>query len=375
MKAKSIEKVLVTGGAGFIGSYTVDLLVEKGYEVRVLDNFEPQVHFNKKPNYLNQRAEYFFGSITKKEDWFKALNNVDAVVHLAAMVGVGQSMYQPVRYLTTNSIGTANMYEVLLEKPEIRKSIRKIVVASSKSIYGEGAYICKVHGVVYPELRKREQLEKKDWEVHCPLCNEYVKPVGITEEKPVQNLSTYALSKYDTERIAVNFGFALKIPTVAFRYFNVYGPRQSLNNPYTGVVAIFSSRIKNKNPPIIFEDGNQLRDFIYVEDIARANLLALESDKEGVYNVGTGKATSILEVAKTLIEFFDSKVEPKITREFRVGDNRHDFADISKIKRELKFEPRYSLKQGLKKFVEWGETQEAIDMFEKAEEERRKYLT
>jgi dTDP-L-rhamnose 4-epimerase len=267
------------------------------------------------------------------------------------------------------------MYEVLLEKPEIRKSIRKIVVASSKSIYGEGAYVCKVHGVVYPELRKREQLEKKDWEVHCPLCNEYVKPVGITEEKPVQNLSTYALSKYDTERIAVNFGFALKIPTVAFRYFNVYGPRQSLNNPYTGVVAIFSSRIKNKNPPIIFEDGNQLRDFIYVEDIARANLLALESDKEGVYNVGTGKATSILEVAKTLIELFDSKVEPKITGEFRVGDNRHDFADISKIKGELKFEPRYSLKQGLKKFVEWGETQEAIDMFEKAEEERRKYLT
>ena len=368
-------KVLVTGGVGFIGSYTVDLLVEKGYEVRVLDNLEPQVHFNKKPNYLNQRAEYFFGSITKKEDWFKALNNVDAVVHLAAMVGVGQSMYQPVRYLTTNSIGTANMYEVLLEKPEIRKSIRKIVVASSKSIYGEGAYVCKVHGVVYPELRKREQLEKKDWEVHCPLCNEYVKPVGITEEKPVQNLSTYALSKYDTERIAVNFGFALKIPTVAFRYFNVYGPRQSLNNPYTGVVAIFSSRIKNKNPPIIFEDGNQLRDFIYVEDIARANLLALESDKEGVYNVGTGKATSILEVAKTLIELFDSKVEPKITGEFRVGDNRHDFADISKIKGELKFEPRYSLKQGLKKFVEWGETQEAIDMFEKAEEERRKYLT
>jgi dTDP-L-rhamnose 4-epimerase len=198
--------------------------------------------------------------------------------------------------------------------------------------------------------------------------------VGITEEKPVQNLSIYALSKYDTERIAVNFGFALKIPTVVLRYFNVYGPRQSLNNPYTGVIAIFSSRIKNNNPPIIFEDGRQLRDFIYVEDVARANLLALESEGEGVYNVGTGKATSILEVANTLIELFDSKVEPKITGEFRVGDNRHDFADISKIKRELKFEPRYSLKQGLEKFVEWGKTREAIDMFEKAEKERKKYL-
>ena len=367
-------RVLVTGGAGFIGSHTVDLLVERGYSVRVLDNLEPQVHFNKKPDYLNQKVEYFFGNVTEREDWFKALKNVDAVIHLAAIVGVGQSMYQPVRYLTTNSIGTANMYEVLLEKPEIRKSIRKIIVASSKSIYGEGAYVCKVHGVVYPGLRKREQLEKKDWEVHCPFCDEYVKPVGITEEKPVQNLSIYALSKYDTERIAVNFGFALKIPTVVLRYFNVYGPRQSLNNPYTGVIAIFSSRIKNNNPPIIFEDGRQLRDFIYVEDVARANLLALESEREGVYNVGTGKATSILEVANTLIELFDSKVEPKITGEFRVGDNRHDFADISKIKRELKFEPRYSLKQGLEKFVEWGKTREAIDMFEKAEEERKKYL-
>jgi len=370
-----MAKILVTGGAGFIGSYTVDLLVERGYEVRVLDNLEPQVHFNRKPDYLNPEAEYIFGDIVNREDWLKALKDVDAVIHLAAIVGVGQSMYQPVRYLTTNSIGTANMYEVLLEKPEIRKGIRKVVVASSKSIYGEGAYVCKAHGVVYPGLRKREQLERGDWEVHCPFCNEYVKPVGITEEKPVQNLSIYALSKYDTERIAVNFGFALKIPTVVLRYFNVYGPRQSLNNPYTGVIAIFSSRIKNNNPPIIFEDGRQLRDFIYVEDVARANLLALEGDKEGVYNVGTGKATSILEVANTLIELFDSKVEPKITGEFRVGDNRHDFADISKIKRELKFEPRYSLKQGLEKFVEWGKTREAIDMFEKAEKERKKYLS
>ncbi|MCR6692544.1 MAG: NAD-dependent epimerase/dehydratase family protein [archaeon YNP-LCB-003-016] len=198
MEVESIERVLVTGGAGFIGSHTVDLLVEKGYEVRVLDNLEPQVHFNRKPDYLNPEAEYVFGDIVNREDWLKALKDVDAVIHLAAIVGVGQSMYQPVRYLTTNSIGTANMYEVLLEKPEIRKGIRKVVVASSKSIYGEGAYVCKAHGLVYPGLRKREQLEKKDWEVHCPFCDEYVKPVGITEEKPVQNLSIYALSKYDT---------------------------------------------------------------------------------------------------------------------------------------------------------------------------------
>lgn len=367
-------KILVTGGAGFIGSHTVDLLIEKGYEVVVLDNLEPQVHYNKRPDYLNAEAEYILGDVTKKTDWLKALRNVDAIIHLVAMVGVGQSMYQPVRYLTANTIGTANMYEVLLEKTEIRKNIQKIIVASSKSIYGEGAYECKEHGIVYPGLRSIEQLERRDWEIHCPICGEYVKHVGITEEKPAQNLSTYALSKYDTERIAVNFGFALRIPTIAFRYFNVYGPRQSLNNPYTGVAAIFLSRIKNSNPPIIFEDGNQMRDFIYVEDIARVNLLGLEKNVGGVYNIGTGKPTSILDIAKTLIDIFDSKVEPEITEEFRVGDNRHDFADISKVKRELGFKPEWDLKQGFEKLVEWGETQEAIDMFEEAENERKKYL-
>ncbi|MGC9069582.1 MAG: NAD-dependent epimerase/dehydratase family protein [Thermoprotei archaeon] len=367
-------RILVTGGAGFIGSYTVDLLVEKGYKVRVLDNLEPQVHYNKKPDYLNPEAEYIWGDVKRKKDWLEALKDVDGIIHLAALVGVAQSMYQPTRYLIANSIGTANMYEILLKKPRIRKNIKKIIVASSKSIYGEGAYKCKTHGIVYPNLRSREQLEKKDWEMHCPLCDEYVKPIGITEEKPAQNLSIYALSKYDTERIAVNLGFAMKIPTIALRYFNVYGPRQSLNNPYTGVVAIFLSRIKNNNPPIVFEDGHQLRDFIYVEDIARANILALENDKTGIYNVGTGKPTSILDIAKTLINLFGSHINPKITEEFRIGDNRHDFADISKIKRDFNFEPKWNLKEGLQKLIEWGETQEAIDMFETAEKERKKYL-
>jgi dTDP-L-rhamnose 4-epimerase len=368
-------KVLVTGGAGFIGSHTIDRLIEDGNKVFVLDNFELQVHQNKKPDYLNPDAKYIFGDITKKEDWLKVLKEVNFIIHLAAMVGVGQSMYQPIRYLLTNTIGTSNMYEILVNKPNIRKNIEKIIVASSKSIYGEGAYSCKAHDIVYPELRSREQLERKDWEVHCPLCGEYVKPIGITEEKLVQNLSTYALSKYDTERIAMNFGFALKIPTIAFRYFNVFGPRQSLNNPYTGVCAIFSSRIKNNNPPVVFEDGNQVRDFIDVRDIVEANILALNSEKSGVFNVGTERPTSILEIAKILIDIFDTDVDVKITEEFRPGDNRHDFADISKIRKELGFKPKYSLKEGMKKLVEWGETTEAIDMFDKAEKERRKYLS
>jgi dTDP-L-rhamnose 4-epimerase len=369
-------RVLITGGAGFIGSYTADLFVEKGYKVRVLDNLEQQVHEGKFPNYLNRKVEFVKGDITDLRTWEKSLEDVDFVVHLAAMVSVSQSMYQPVRFLSVNTLGTAKFYETLLKNKKIRKNVKKIVVASSKSIYGEGAYKCKTHGTVYPNLRPLKQLEKKDWEVHCPICNEYVKPVGITEEKPAQNLSVYALSKYDTERLALMFGDAFEIPTIAFRYFNVYGPRQSLSNPYTGVCAIFMSRIKNKNPPIIFEDGNQVRDFIYVEDVARANLAAIENDKFIVdtFNVGTGRPTSVREIAEELIKIYDAKIEPEITQKFRIGDNRHDFSDISKIKKTLGWEPKVKLKEGLEKLVEWAEKEEAKDRFIEAEAERIKFL-
>ncbi len=368
-------KVLVTGGAGFIGSHTIDTLVSKGYDVRVFDIIEPQVHGNKKPDYLNENVEFIFGDVRDKKQWKDVLDGVDAIIHLAAMVGVGQSMYQPVRYLTTNTIGTANLFEVLIENPEIRKHIQKIIVASSKSIYGEGAYKCDAHGNVYPNPRETNQLKNKDWDVHCPYCSEYVKSIGNTEEKPVQNLSIYALSKYDTERISLDFGMTFDIPVTAFRYFNVYGPRQSLNNPYTGVTAIFLSRIKNNNPPVIFEDGAQTRDFIYVEDIVNANLLALEkADGVDVFNVGSGEPISILEIAKVLIELSDSKVDVDLTQQFRAGDNRHDFSDISKIKKELGFKPKRSIKDGFQKLVNWAQTQEAVDRFKETEEERVRYL-
>jgi len=368
-------KVLITGGAGFIGSHTSDLLIKEGFKIRVFDNLEPQVHGGKKPEYLNPDVEFLHGDITNKDQWKKILDGVDAVIHLAGMVGIGQSMYQPVRYLNTNTIGTALMYEAILEDAKLRKSIRKIVVASSKSIYGEGAYKCKRHGVVYPQPRPTSQLENHDWEVHCPSCGEYVVPIGITEEKPVQNLSVYALSKYDTERLAIDFGNALGIATVAFRYFNVYGPRQSLNNPYTGVAAIFLSRVKNNNPPVIFEDGKQTRDFIFVEDIARANLLALEkADKTDVYNVGSGAPITVAGVANIIIELLGSKVEPEIIEKFRPGDNRHDFADITKISKEMGFKPKWDLKKGFAELIKWSETQHAVDKFEQAEKERLKYF-
>lgn len=368
-------KVLVTGGAGFIGSHTTDLLVERGFKVRVFDNLEPQVHGSKKPDYLRGDVELVTGDVTNKAHWKKALSGIDAVVHLAALVGMGQSMYQPVRYLMINSIGTANMYEVILENPELKKTIKTIVGASSKSIYGEGAYKCKTHGMVYPEPRSVEQLENKDWEIHCPVCNEYVDPVGITESKPAQNLATYALAKYDTERLMMMFGEVLGIPSVAFRYFNVYGPRQSLNNPYTGVAAIFLSRVKNNNPPLIYEDGKQSRDFIYVEDIATANILALEKAKgTDVFNVGTGEKITIEEIARTIIKLNGNDIEPDITNNFRAGDNRHDFSDITKIKKKLGFKPKWSFERGMQKLMEWSETQKAVDKFDQAEKERIKYL-
>ncbi len=367
--------VLVTGGAGFIGSHTVDLLIEKGYKVRVLDNLEPQVHGNAPPKYINKDAEYVFGDVTKKEDLLKSLRGVDAVMHLAAMVGVGQSMYQPTRYLTVNSIGTSNFYEILINKPEIRNNIQKIIVASSKSIYGEGAYKCKVHGVVYPGLRPKNQLVAKDWELRCPICNEHISPVGITEDKPAQNLSIYALSKYDTEKIAMTYAHALNINTTVLRYFNVYGPRQSLNNPYTGICAIFMSRAKNNKPPTIFEDGNQIRDFIYVEDVAMANLLALEKDTSSdVFNVGTGKTETILNAALTIVNILGSTAQPEVTNNFRLGDNRHDYADISKIKEKLGFVPKWDIKKGFEKLVSWGESEEAVDKFEESEKERKNFL-
>jgi dTDP-L-rhamnose 4-epimerase len=368
-------KVLITGGAGFIGSHTTDLLIEKGYDVRVLDNLEPQIHGGKKPDYLNPKTEFINGDINNTDVWQKSLLGVDAVIHLAAMTGIGQSMYRPSYYLNTNVIGTSKFYNLLLDNPKIRNNIRKIIVAGSKTIYGEGAYKCKTHGIVYPNQRTLEQLNKKEWEVCCPLCNENMEPIGIKEDKPPQNLSIYALSKYATEKIAMMFGNAFQIPTTVFRAFSCYGPRQSLNNPYTGVCSVFISRIKNNNPPIIVEDGKQLRDYIYIEDMARANLLALEKGNETeIYNVGTGNPTNVLTVAKTIINALGSNIEPVITQEFRVGDNRHDFADISKIEKGLGFKPKWTFKRGIEELVKWSQNIKATDKFDIAESERKKYF-
>ena len=359
-------KILVTGGAGFIGSHIVDALVDK-HEVVVLDNLEPQVHVEK-PEYLNEKVTYIFGDMRDKEVLKRSIEGVEIIFHQAAAVGVGQSMYQIEKYVDVNTMGTAKLLDILINE---ENEVKKLIVASSMSIYGEGAYECDYCGVVYPALRSEEQLRKREWEVRCPNCGKIVKPIPTNEEKPLKPTSIYAITKRDQEEMCLVTGRAYGIPTVALRYFNVYGPRQSLNNPYTGVCAIFSSRIKSGKPPLIFEDGLQTRDFISVHDVVQANLLAMEkrSANYEAFNVGTGNPISIREVAETLIKLYNSNVSPEITNKFRVGDIRHCYADISKIKSKLGFEPKVSFRDGMTELVAWAEKVKAVDLFEKAHEE------
>jgi len=363
-------KILVTGGAGFIGSHLVDALVKERHEVAVYDNLEPQVHEGKKPEYLNPKAEYIFADIRDSGALKNAVEGVEVIFHEAAAVGVGQSMYQIQKYVDVNTLGTAKLLDILVNEEH---DVKKLLIASSMGIYGEGKYECEDCGVAYPKLRPREQLKKREWEMKCPSCGKNVKALPTDEEKPLRSTSIYAITKKDQEEMCLTIGKAYGIPTVALRYFNVYGERQALSNPYTGVCAIFSCRIRNNNPPVIFEDGLQSRDFISVHDIVRANLLVLKKNKAKyeALNVGTGRATSIKKIAEILIKLYGKKLSPIIANKYREGDIRHCFADISKIGR-LGFKPEVKFEEGIKELVEWVNAQpkcEVADRFEKAQRE------
>lgn len=361
------KRILVTGGIGFIGSHLVDGLVSAGHDVRVFDNLEPQVHQGMKPDYLNPKAEYVKGDMRNPEDIEKALRDIEVVFHKAAMVGVGQSMYQISRYMDVNTMGTSRLLDIIANK---ENQVRKIVVASSMSVYGEGSYECGDCGVVYPRLRPEEQLKSHNWEMKCPVCGKVVSPLPTAEDKPLMPTSIYAISKRDQEEMCLAVGEAYGIPAVALRYFNVYGSRQSLNNPYTGLCAIISSRVKNNNPPMIFEDGEQSRDFVHVRDIVQANLLVMDNDKAKgrVFNVGTGVPTTVNKVAETLIKLYKKGLKPEIVSKFRAGDIRHCFADISRI-RELGYKPGWNFEMGMKELVSWGENARAEDKAEQALQE------
>lgn len=371
--AANMSQVLVTGGGGFIGSHTVDYLIQEGFNVRVLDNLEPQVHGMREFKYRNEKAEYQIGDIRFKKHWRKAINDVDFIVHLAGAVGIAQSFWQVKKYMDVNSIGTSNLYQLLIEESGLKKRIKKIVIASSKSCYGEGSYRCPEHGVFNPMQRPLDQLERKKWEVLCPQCGKESRPEAIKESKPLQNLNPYSLSKYTTEQLSLDYSYALGIDTVALRFFNIYGSRQSLSNPYTGVMAIFLSRLKNNHSPVLFEDGKQLRDYVHVEDVARIIGKSLLKGS-GVYNLGTGKGTSLIDISNELASLVGKDIEPMITGDFRPGDNRHDFANNSKLKSEIGFSNFTPLKNGLEELINWSKHAEAVDKFDISEKERMKYL-
>jgi len=359
-------RILVTGGAGFVGSHIVDSLVKLGHDVVIYDNLCSQVHgdVDTPPTYLNPDAEFIKADMRDKDKLSQALKGIDVVFHEAAVVGVGQSMYEIHRYAENNVLGTANLLDIIVNG---KNKIRKLIVASSMSIYGEGAYQCKKCSVVYPSLRSLEQLQSRHWEQVCPKCAMTVNPIPTNEEKPIFPTSIYSITKRDQEDSCLTVCRAYRIPCVALRYFNIYGPRQSISNPYTGVLAIFMSRLKNNNPLVVFEDGLQTRDFIHVSDIVKANLLSLkeEADYE-MFNVGTGKANNLLEIISFFSETLNIKIDPQPTKKYRQGDIRHCFADISKIQAKLGFSPSMGLKEGIKDLCGWAQNQSADDQVSRA---------
>ena len=362
-------KILVTGGAGFIGSFIVDELIQKGYSVRIFDNLDPQVHAGgKRPKWLNKNAQFIQGDVRDYDALRKAMENMDVVFHHAAAVGVGQSQYQIKHYIDVNTGGTANLMDILVNH---KNSIQKVIVAASMSSYGEGTYLCETDGLVRPNQRPEERMQQGLWEQICPICQREIKPVPITE-KDRQNInSIYALTKKDQEDIVMTIGTAYKIPSVALRFFNVYGPRQSLSNPYTGVAAIFMSRIKNDHQPIVYEDGLQSRDLISVHDLVQANIMAMEKEEANykIFNVGVQNPISILEIAKVLASLYDKDIQPGVQNKYRKGDIRHCFADITKIKEVLGWKPRISFEEGMKELIEWAHEEEAEDKFDSALQE------
>ncbi len=368
------RRVLVLGGAGFVGSHLVDALVERGHTVRVLDALVPQVHGSQpygpdgRPRYVNPAAEFIRADIADGPLLREALAGVEVVFHEAAEVGVAQSMYEIVRYTRANTLGTAVLLELLAVD---RGAVEKVVVASSMSIYGEGAYTCPEHGRVYPPLRPEAQLQARIWEMTCPICGHTVAPAATAESKPLFPTSVYAITKRDQEELSLTLGRAYGIPTVALRYFNIYGPRQALSNPYTGAAAIFSSRLLNDKPPLLYEDGRQLRDFVHVRDIVQANLLAMESptaDYQAI-NIGTGRPTPIGRVADLLAAGLGKPIAPEVTGRFRVGDIRHCYADIGLAQQVLGYAPQVSFEEGLQDLLAWVRTEQPADRLEDAHAE------
>ena len=357
------ECALVTGGAGLIGSHLVDLLLRDGWRVRILDRLEPQTHANGKPPWVPANAEFVEADIGDPVAVRSALDGVDVVFHQAAYGGY---MPEIAKYVRVNSLGTAQLLEIIRDE---RLPVRKVVVASSQAVYREGAGICPVHGMVFPETRRVEQLASGDYAVRCPECGEVTTPTLTPEAAPIGGETVYAITKVDQERLVLSWSRQTGIPAVALRYSCTYGPRQSLFNPYTGVIAIFTTRLLNNLPPILYEDGEQTRDLVFVEDVARANLLAATTDAvDGLpVNVGVGQATTIRRVAEQIAAALDVPIEPVARGEFRPGEMRHLTSDITRA-RTMGYEPVVNLAAGIERYLAWVRTQGDVrDYFGAAE--------
>jgi dTDP-L-rhamnose 4-epimerase len=343
-------KALVTGGAGLIGSHIVDLLIAKGHQAVILDNLAKPTHLKGLPDWINPQAELIQGDVRRREDWQRALEGVDWVFHQAADGGFTNAISH---YFTNNSLPTATLYELIRERQGSLQPVQKVITASSQAVFGEGKYACDEHGSAYPEPRPLEQLQRGEWEMPCPVCGRAMRSAPI-DESHVNPLTPYALSKYMNEILALNLGKLYGIPTVALRYSLTYGPRQSLFNPYTGITSIFSTRILAGKPPVIYEDGQQTRDFIFVEDVARANVLVAETEAANyqAFNVGTGVAATVTDFVALLNQTYGRAVPPVLRGEFRPGDFRHLVTDANKL-RALGWTPQIPLAEGLRRYADW----------------------
>lgn len=364
----AIRSVLVTGGAGYIGSHLVDRLVSRDYGVTVLDNLEPQVHRTGAwPSYANPHATYVRGDVRDRAVFEPLVVASDAVVHFGAAVSVGQSMYQVDRYVDVNTRGTALLLDILVNA---KHHVEKVVVASSIGVYGEGAYHCAGCGAVAPGIRPAEQLAARDWEQHCPRCGTHVASIPTPEDKPLYRDNIYSMTKYHQEEMVLLMGKTYGIPAVAPRFFNVYGPRQSLSNPYAGVAAIWLSRLMNGKQPVVFEDGGQLRDFVSIHDAVDCLTLMLEQPGADYLpvNVGSGQTIAILDIARLLARLLGTSIEPLVTQTGRKFDIRHNTADIARARTTLGFEPKVTLEQGFTELIEWAKTTPDVaeDFFDRA---------
>lgn len=351
------HNILVTGGAGFIGSALSLQLIARGHHVRVLDNLSPQIHGanpESSPLFrsIRDKVEFVHGSVASRADLMKTLLGMDTVVHLAAETGTGQSMYAIQHYSDVNIGGTALLLDLIANEPF---PIRKIVVASSRAVYGEGKYVCAQHGNVFPLSRSAEDMENGDFEVHCFVCGVPARLIPTDEETPVRPASIYGITKLAQEQMVLTIGKALGISALAFRYQNVYGPGQSLSNPYTGILSIFSSRIRNGGSINIFEDGKESRDFVFIDDVVTATVKGIEHETPlvDVFNVGSGVATDVLTITNTLERMLGQTVPVKVSGQFRLGDIRHNVADLTKVQAVLGFKPSISIEEGLRRFVAW----------------------